>query len=69
MWNCYNCGRTLRPRSVKHIVVTEEGEEVPVGSDCVQHIREAGTDGFFSEGVGELLFTHSAYAQREAEGD
>ncbi len=58
-WNCYNCNRELRDRAIKHIVVTEHGQEVPVGSDCVKKIREAGEDGHFSEVAGVELFTRT----------
>lgn len=66
-WNCTNCGRLLHTRSLKHLVKNEMGEDVPVGSNCVKKIREAGTSGYFSENLGGFLFSQAAFAAEREE--
>lgn len=66
-WNCTNCGRILHTRSLKHIVKDENGNDAPVGSDCVKKIREEWTDGFFSENAGLFLFSQAAFKELHGE--
>ncbi len=69
-WNCYNCDRLLKNRSMYGLVMTEEGQEVKVGTDCSKTIKEAGEDGVFSEANGVNLYSHSGYkAYCEANGE
>jgi hypothetical protein len=39
----------LPDRAIENIVMTEEGDQVSVGSDCARNIVAAGADGFFHD--------------------
>lgn len=62
-WTCHCCLRELPDRAIENIAVTEEGDEVPVGSDCIKRIKEAGSDGYVHPNGDILLYTLSAYEQ------
>lgn len=62
MWTCFCCGKELPDTAIENVVVTEEGDEVTIGSDCARKTRESGTEGHFSEVSGVSLYTRSNYA-------
>jgi hypothetical protein len=48
-WTCACCTKVLPDRAIENIVMTEEGDQVSVGSDCARNIVAAGADGFFHD--------------------
>lgn len=64
-WTCACCKKELPDRAIENLVVTEEGDEVSVGSDCAKKIIAAGSEGFMHENGDVYLFTLSAYAETE----
>jgi hypothetical protein len=67
MWNCQCCFRDLPNRAIAHVAVTEEGERVDVGSDCIKKIKASGTDGYQKDGP--VLYSIAAYEQLEASAE
>lgn len=61
-WTCACCNKELPDRAIENIVVTEDGEDVSVGSDCCKKIREAGSAGHTHEETGNgPLYTRAVY--------
>jgi hypothetical protein len=70
-WTCACCLRILPDRAIENIVLTDEGSEVSVGSDCAKNIIEAGGDGFDHEKSGQgPFYTRAAWesAFNDSEG-
>ena len=68
-WKCACCTKELPDRAIAHIVVTEEGDRVQVGSDCAKNIKDAGTDGYYHEDPSTgPFYSLAAYDEMEAEG-
>ena len=62
MWECQCCGRLLPARAIEHKAVNEEGQRVSVGSDCIKHIKAAGSSGHFNEKTGSQLWSIAGWA-------
>lgn len=64
-WQCACCLRILPMRAIAWVVVTEEGEQVEVGSDCGKKIKDAGGEGHTNEDTGATFFSLQAWEDLE----
>lgn len=64
-WDCYSCGRNLPDKAIEHAAMTEDGEQVSVGSDCIKHIKAAGEAGHTNDKTGVTLWSLNAFDTRD----
>ncbi len=58
-YDCYACGkrtRGTRPAMLTAVLFDDDGRRVPVGPDCLKHVRVAGAEGYQPWRGGPRLF-------------
>lgn len=65
-WTCACCLKVLPDRAIAWEVLTAEGEEVDIGSDCGKRTRAAGTAGYSpaNGASNETFYTRSAWEEQ-----